>query len=152
MLAALPLARLSQQPTMSVRIEIQYQGNLRCEATHGPSSSRLHTDAPVDNHGKGENFSPTDLVATALASCMATVMGIKARMQGYDIPQLKVTIEKEMSQDLPRRIVRLPVTVEVGLPASHPDRQILESAALSCPVLNSLHPGINKPVNFLWME
>jgi len=137
---------------MAVSITVVYEGNLRCGATHGPSGNQLVTDAPVDNHGRGESFSPTDLVATALATCMATVMGIKARQKGYDLTGLKVSVEKHMSEDSPRRIVRLPVTIEVPLAADHPDRALLEATALGCPVQHSLHPEIEKPVAFKWRQ
>lgn len=135
---------------MAVSISVEYQGGLRCLATHGPSGNQFVTDAPVDNHGKGESFSPTDLVATALATCMATVMNIKAAQKGYDITGMKVSVEKHMSADAPRRIVRLPVIIEIPLPADHPDRAVLEATALACPVHQSLHPDIEKPVTFVW--
>jgi len=110
----------------------------------------MFTDAPTDNHGKGESFSPTDLVATALATCMATVMGIKARQKGYDLTGMKVSVEKHMSEDSPRRIVRLPILIEMPLPETHPDRKLLEATALACPVHHSVHPEIEKPVTFVW--
>ncbi len=135
---------------MAVSITVDYEGGLRCRAAHGPSQSQIFTDAPVDNHGKGESFSPTDLVATALASCMATVIGIKAQQKGYDIPGLKVAVEKLMSDDSPRRIVRLPITITLPLPPDHPDRKVLEATALGCPVHHSVHPDIEKPVTFVW--
>jgi putative redox protein len=135
---------------MAVSISVDYQGELRCLATHGPSQTQITTDAPVDNHGKGESFSPTDLVATALATCMATVINIKARQKGYDLVGMKVCVEKHMSADSPRRIVGLPVTIEIPLPADHPDRPVLEATALGCPVHHSVHPEIDKPVSFLW--
>ncbi|WP_146855644.1 OsmC family protein [Brevifollis gellanilyticus] len=135
---------------MAVSISIDYLGGLRCQATHGPSKNQFVTDAPVDNHGKGESFSPTDLVATALAACMATVINIKANSKGYDIPGMKVSVEKHMSEDSPRRIVRLPVTIEIPLPADHADRKLLEATALACPVHQSVHPDIDMPVNFVW--
>lgn len=135
---------------MAVSISVEYQGGLRCLATHGPSGNQFVTDAPVDNHGKGESFSPTDLVATALATCMATVMNIKAAQKGYDITGMKVSVEKHMSADAPRRIVRLPVIIEIPLPADHSDRAVLEATALACPVHQSLHPDIEKPVTFVW--
>ena len=135
---------------MAVSITVDYTGGLRCRATHGPSKNELITDAPVDNHGKGESFSPTDLVATALATCMATVINIKAQQKGYDIPGMKVSVEKHMSEDSPRRIVRLPITIEIPLPSGHPDRALLEATALGCPVLHSIHPDIDTPVTFVW--
>ena len=135
---------------MAVSITVDYTGDLRCQATHGPSKRTLITDAPVDNCGKGESFSPTDLVATALASCMATVIGIKAQQKGYDIAGMKVSVEKHMSEDSPRRIVRLPITIQIPLPEDHPDRKLLEATALGCPVHHSVHPDIDKPVTFVW--
>lgn len=135
---------------MAVSITVDYAGDLRCQATHGPSQKQLITDAPVDNHGKGESFSPTDLVATALATCMATVIGIKAQQKNLDLAGMKVSVEKHMSEDSPRRIVRLPITIDIPLPADHPDRRLLEATALSCPVHQSVHPDIDKSVTFVW--
>ena len=135
---------------MAVSITVDYTGDLRCQATHGPSNNTLITDAPVDNCGKGESFSPTDLVATALASCMATVIGIKAQQKQLDVTGMKVSIEKHMSEDSPRRIVRLPITIEIPLPPDHPERKLLEATALACPVHHSVHPDIDKPVTFVW--
>src|SRR5271154_7483689 len=100
-----------------ISIAIEYAGNLRCEAVHGPSQNRLLSDAPVDNHGKGESFSPTDLVATALGTCMATVMGIYAEKHGIDLRGMKVTVGKEMTQVPVRRIARLTCEIVVPLPA-----------------------------------
>src|SRR5258708_2709085 len=133
-----------------IQITIQYQGGLRCEATHGPSQNKLITDAPVDNHGKGESFSPTDLVATALGVCMATVMGIYAEAHAIDLRGMKVTVGKEMTQVPVRRIARLSCEIVVPLPATHPRREALERAALTCRVHQSLHPDVEKPVNFVW--
>lgn len=135
---------------MAVSISVEYEGGLRCRTTHGPSQNQCITDAPVDNHGKGESFSPTDLVATALATCMATVIGIKAQQKGYDIAGMKVSVEKHMSADSPRRIVGLPITIEIPLPEDHADRKLLEATALGCPVHHSVHPDIDKPVTFVW--
>jgi uncharacterized OsmC-like protein len=134
-----------------VKISIRYEGGLRCEAVHGPSGQKLFTDAPVDNHGKGESFSPTDLVATALGSCMATIMGIVAERHKLDLTGMKIEVTKEMSQDTPRRIARLTTVIDVPLPQDHPDRELLERAALTCPVHQSLHPEIVKPLEFRWV-
>jgi putative redox protein len=133
-----------------VSIQVQYEGDLRCRATHGPSGKPLFTDAPVDNHGRGESFSPTDLVATALATCMATVIGIKAQQKGLDVTGMTVSVEKHMSEDSPRRIVRLPIVITLPLPTDHPDRRLLEATALACPVHQSLHPEIDKTVTWNW--
>jgi len=135
-----------------VKISITYAGGLRCEAAHGPSGQKLFTDAPVDNHGKGESFSPTDLVATALGSCMATIMGIAAERHKIDLTGMHIGVTKEMSLDAPRRIARLTTVIDVPLPAEHPDRDLLERAALTCPVYQSLHPDIEKPLEFRWRD
>ena len=103
-----------------VEIKIDYQGELHCRAIHGPSGTVLETDAPVDNNGRGESFSPTDLVATALGVCMATVMGIVAKRKEISLEGMKVTVKKHMSTDTPRRISKLEVDIEVPLPADHP--------------------------------
>ena len=133
-----------------IQITIDYRGDLRCHATHGPSQNTVITDAPVDNHGKGESFSPTDLVATALGTCMATVMGIFAQRHEIDLRGMKVTVGKEMTQMPVRRIARLTSEIIVPLAAAHPHREALERAALTCPVYQSLHPEMEKPVNFIW--
>ncbi len=135
---------------MSVRIDITYQGGLRCSATHGPSKTQLVTDAPVDNHGKGESFSPTDLVATAMGTCMLTVMGIYAERHQIDMTGTTVTVSKEMISAPVRRISKLTAEIHVPLPADHPQREALERAALTCPVHQSLHPDVEKPVHFVW--
>jgi putative redox protein len=134
-----------------VEIQLAYSGELRCSAVHGPSGKTLITDAPVDNHGKGESFSPTDLVATALGSCMMTVMGIVAERKQLNLSGMKVRVEKHMSADSPRRIVKLPVVIVMPLPSDHPERALLEAAALGCPVHHSLHADIEKPVSFEWV-
>ncbi len=135
-----------------IQIDIHYQGDLRCSATHGPSQKELSTDAPVDNHGKGESFSPTDLVATALGTCMATVIGIIGQRKGLDLTGMKVQVEKHMSTDAPRRIIALPCTITLLLPADHPERPLIESAAHGCPVHQSLHPDIAKPITWVWAD
>lgn len=133
-----------------IQISIDYLGSLRCEAVHGPSQNKFITDAPVDNHGKGESFSPTDLVATALGTCMATVMGIYAQRHEIDLRGLKVTVVKEMVNEPVRRIGRLTTEITFPLPESHPQRGVLERIALTCPVHQSLHPDVEKPVTFHW--
>ena len=135
-----------------ISIAIEYLGGLRCQSTHGPSQTTLLTDAPVDNHGKGESFSPTDLVATALGTCMATVIGIFAERHGLDVRGMKVTVGKEMTQAPVRRISRLSVEITLPLPAGHPQKEAMERAALTCPVHQSLHPDVEKPVIFRWRE
>lgn len=137
-----------------VDIYVHYEGELRCVARHGPSSSQLTTDAPVDNHGRGEGFSPTDLVATALGTCMLTVMGILARKQGWDIAGIDMHVKKQMSAELPRKIVRLIVAASVPPAVSAKldpaARAALEHAAQTCPVRLSVHEQIDVPVTFNW--
>jgi len=133
-----------------VEINVTYEGGLRCRATHGPSGMELITDAPVDNMGKGEAFSPTDLIATGLSACIATTMAIMANRKGYDLTGMKVHVEKHMSTDAPRRIVKLPVIVRIPLPANHADRPALEAAAHGCPVHRSMGPDCDMPIEFIW--
>lgn len=133
-----------------IKISIRYEGGLRCGATHGPSGQALFTDAPVDNHGKGASFSPTDLVATALGTCMATIMDIAADRHGLDLAGMEIEVAKEMSATTPRRIAKLAIVIRVPLPPDHPQRPLLEQAALTCPVHQSLHPEIHVPVEFIW--
>jgi len=133
-----------------VEITANYEGQLRCRATHGPSKSELITDAPADNMGRGGAFSPTDLVATALATCVATTMGIVAQRKGFTLPPCRVRVEKHMSSDSPRRVVRLPVTVWLPLPPNHPEKTLLEQSAHACPVRQSVHADIEVPMEFVW--
>jgi len=133
-----------------VEVHITYQGDLRCTAVHGPSGNTLTTDAPLDNQGRGEAFSPTDLAATALGSCMATVIGILARRRGIDVGGMTVAVRKIMSEDAPRRIRRLELDIDIPLPAGHPDTPLIESAARGCPVHHSLHPEIDLELNWRW--
>jgi uncharacterized OsmC-like protein len=134
-----------------VTITATYLGGLRCSATHAPSGQTLITDAPVDNHGKGESFSPTDLVATAVANCMMTVMGIAAERHGIDLTGTRVVIEKEMSSEAPRRIISLRSIMTIPLSAGHPQRSLLEAAAKACPVKQSLASEIDSAVEFKWV-
>ncbi|MDR6569699.1 OsmC family protein [Chitinophaga ginsengisegetis] len=130
---------------------IIYTGELRTTATHLQSGTVIDTDAPVDNRGKGERFSPTDLVATALGSCMLSIMGIKALDNNWAIEGTKVSVQKIMGSD-PRRITG--VTIVFDFPAGHTlgekERTILERAALTCPVAKSVHPDIVQNVTFNW--
>src|SRR5438309_8990008 len=116
-----------------VKVDIKYTGDLHCDATHGPSQSKIATDAPTDNKGKGEAFSPTDLVATALGTCMSTTMGIKAQELGVDLRGMTVTVQKEMSKDAPRRIIGLASEVHIALPEQSPHRELLDQTARNCP-------------------
>jgi uncharacterized OsmC-like protein len=134
-----------------ITITASYDGGLRCTATHGPSGQTLITDPPVDNHGKGESFSPTDLVATAVATCMMSMMGIAAERHGIDLKGTTVTIGKEMSENAPRRIMKLCSVMTIPLPATHPQRSLLEAAAKACPVKQSLSTEIDTTVEFRWI-
>jgi putative redox protein len=135
-----------------VEIKLSYEGDLHCSAVHTPSGNTLVTDAPLDNNGRGQAFSPTDLLATALGSCMATVIGILAKRKELAVEGMTVTVRKFMSDDQPRRVIRLELDLQIPLPASHPDRKLLESAARGCPVHHSIHPDIEVVMNWLWQE
>lgn len=127
-----------------------YQGGLRCELQHEPSGSTIQTDAPVDNHGKGEAFSPTDLMCSAVAGCMATIMGIYAQEKGLDLKGLRITVSKEMSAN-PRRIAKIITEISVPLPADTPHRQALIDCAMGSPAMRSLHPDIEIPITWNWL-
>jgi putative redox protein len=131
-----------------VHQNITYIGELRCEAVHGPSKVHLITDAPTDNHGKGESFSPTDLVVTALASCIITTAGMIAQRENVNLEGTKVYAEKHMSTDSPRRIVN--VVLEFDMPQNIPlnFRSKLKATAVSCPVKQSMHPDVTVDINF----
>ncbi len=133
-----------------VAIELEYEGELHCRAVHGPSGTALTTDAPKDNQGRGESFSPTDLVATALGSCMLTVLGILARTLSLDISGTTATVDKEMTSAPPRRIERLRVAIHVPHDFREEVRQKFERAAYTCPVHRSLHPDVQMPIEFTW--
>src|SRR5258706_10660251 len=133
-----------------VEITTIYNGQLRTTATHGPSGGSLITDAPKDNMGKGEAFSPTDLVATALGTCIMTTMGIVAQRHNIDLAGATVRVEKHMSTSGIRRIARLPVELHLPRALADDDRKRLENAALTCPVHKSLHPDVDAPVTFHW--
>jgi putative redox protein len=133
-----------------VAIQLEYQGDLHCNAVHGPSSTHLTTDAPTDNQGRGETFSPTDLVATALGTCMLTIMGIMARTLNIDIAGTTATVEKEMTTAAPRMIQTLAVKIHVPHSLPPETQQKLERAAHTCPVHKSLHPDVHTPIDFTW--
>ncbi|MEM1220491.1 MAG: OsmC family protein [Bacteroidota bacterium] len=135
---------------MMYTTSVIYRGELHTEAKHLRSGDQLQTDAPVDNQGKGEAFSPTDLVATALGTCILTIMGIKARDKGIDMVGAEAHVTKKMGSN-PRRIVRL--DVQVNMPAktySPEEKKLLEKAAHYCPVKNSLHPDLEEHIEFVW--
>lgn len=133
-----------------VGIDVVYEGELHTACTHEPSAAVVATDAPKDNHGRGESFSPTDLLATAFGSCMLTVMGIAARRDGHALEGARVRVEKHMVADPVRRIGRL--VARFDLPSGVPveARTGLERAALTCPVKQSIHPDIETEIDFVW--
>lgn len=131
--------------------KVTYLGDLRTESTHLKSGNSFYTDAPTDNNGKGEAFSPTDTVATGLASCMITVMGIKARDMGVDMTGTTAHVTKIMASD-PRRISKIEVVLELPFEANTKTRKILERTANTCPVHYSLHPEIIKDISFNWTK
>jgi putative redox protein len=132
-----------------VTITATYEGDLCCTALHGPSAAKLQTDAPKDNEGLGRFFSPTDLVATALGTCILTTMGIVARRHGITIAGAEITVEKKMNAT-PRRIGALPVQVRMRGTFTPEQRKLLENAAHGCPVHKSLHPDIDASIAFHW--
>lgn len=125
----------------------EYLGRLRVKNTHIKSGDTFMTDAPTDNHGKGEAFSPTDLVATALGNCILTVMGIKAESEGIDLKGATAEMTKTMASN-PRRISKIDVDVRFPQDYSAKTKKILEHTARHCPVHNSLDPNIEMPINF----
>lgn len=129
---------------------VTYKGNLRTENEHIKSGNRYMTDAPVDNKGKGEAFSPTDTVATGLANCILTVMGIKASQMDVTMEGAEATVVKTMASN-PRRIARINVTITMPAGFSSSQQKILEHTAHTCPVHYSLHPDIEKQVSFNWL-
>ncbi|HEY2122168.1 MAG TPA: OsmC family protein [Chthoniobacterales bacterium] len=135
-----------------VKIEIEHTGGLHSEAVHVQSGSRLQTDAPLDNGGKGESFSPTDLVATALGSCITTTMDLYAKRNGISIDGTKASVIKHMSSQPVRRISKLEVAVELPLPGNDPHRAALENAAQNCPVKKSLSAEMEIPITFTWRD
>ncbi len=128
---------------------ITYVGDLRTVCIHLQSGTQILTDAPTDNHGKGEAFSPTDLVATALGSCMVSIMGIKSKDLDVDLKDSTVSITKIMQAE-PRKIAKIEVILNMSIETSEKNKTILERAAMTCPVLLSLHPDIEKYVVFNW--
>ena len=134
---------------MKNQIEIVYEGDLRTKATHLASGSQILTDAPIDNQGKGEKFSPTDLVATALGSCMLTIMGITANVQNIDIAGTKVRVEKLMGKN-PRKISQINIEVIFSTIISDKHKIILERAANHCPVAKTLEGNIEENIKFIY--
>ena len=131
------------------RANIVYQNNLRTEAEHIATGEKIITDAPVDNNGKGEAFSPTDLVATALGSCMITIMAISANKYDIDVKGTNASVKKIMGSD-PRRISKISIDINMNKNIEEKDRKRLERAALACPVHKSLHPDLEKKIRFIY--
>lgn len=129
--------------------KITYQGELRTTCIHLQSGTEILTDAPTDNHGKGEAFSPTDLVATALGSCMVSIMAIKTRDLDLELKHSTLEVTKIMQAE-PRKIAKIVVVLNMSIATSDKNKTILERAAMTCPVLLSLHPDIEKEVTFNW--
>ncbi|MEC4048958.1 OsmC family protein [Flavobacterium sp. SUN046] len=130
--------------------KITYLGDLRTTSTHLQSGTEILSDAPVDNHGKGQAFSPTDLLANALGSCMITVMAIKANEMGIELKGTTAEVTKIMQAE-PRRIKRLEVTLNIPVAATDKDKTILERVGRTCPVYLSLHPDVEKEIIFNWL-
>ena len=128
---------------------IIYKGNLRCEAEHIQSKSVFETDAPTDNRGKGERFSPTDTMCVALATCMLTTMGIKALDMNVDIDGSKAEVTKHMAS-APRRISKIEVSVFLPANDNEKERKVLEATGNNCPVAKSVHPDIELVLNYHW--
>jgi len=130
---------------------ILYTGNLRCEAEHIQSKTIIETDAPADNRGKGEKFSPTDLLCVSLGTCMLTTMAIKSAELEVDITNSKATVTKHMFSD-PRRVGKIEVDVILPANGTEKDRKILENAGDNCPVMKSIHPDIKLIINYKWKQ
>ncbi|WP_395045396.1 OsmC family protein [Flavobacterium sp.] len=129
--------------------KVTYLGHLRTSSIHLKSGTEILSDAPIDNHGKGEAFSPTDLVANALGSCILTIMGIKAQDLNIDISGTTAEVTKTMQAE-PRRIAKIEINVTFIKFQDEKTRKILEKAAMTCPVINSLHPDLEKVITFNW--
>jgi len=133
-----------------VLTQAMYEGDLRCSVKHGPTGTTIRTDAPKDNQGRGEMFSPTDLLGAALGSCMLTIMGIYARNHNLDLAGATVDVAKDMTSTPPRRVGRFTITVKIPKPVPQEQRKALENAGLTCPVEKSLHPDIERVVKFVY--
>ena len=129
---------------------IKYQGSLRTEAQHIDSGQKIITDAPKDNEGEGEAFSPTDLVATALASCMITIIAIAAEKNNIDVSKTSANVKKIMGAN-PRTISDIVIEIKMSKDLAQKDRIRLEKAALACPVHKSLHPDMEKEITFTYI-
>ena len=130
---------------------VSYLGNLRTESVHTSSNEKIVTDAPTDNNGKGEAFSPTDLVASSLSSCILTVIGIVSKQIRYDLTKTTSSVKKIMG-DKPRRIVEIEVKIKFSQSTDSKTKSIIEKTALNCPVAKSLHPDIKQNISFIWPD
>lgn len=128
---------------------VEYEGNLRCNAEHLQSGSKMETDAPTDNRGKGERFSPTDTLCVSLATCMLTTMGIKANDSGYNIDGARAEVTKHMASE-PRRVSAIDVRIKLPAQKDVKSQQILERIGYTCPVARSLHPDILLNLEYIW--
>lgn len=139
---------------MSVEITVEYKGDLHCTTTHAPSKTTLNTDAPTDNGGKGEAFSPTDLVATAFGTCVMTIMGLIAQRSGIELEGTKIHVVKEMAAAPLRRIgsISATVTFPKGLSIPDAEKRKLEAAVGMCPVKQSLHPDVKIDAKFVYLR
>ena len=133
-----------------VEMNLEYTGDLRTVATHGPSGTVIQTDAPTDNMGKGESFSPTDLCGAALASCILTTISIKGLNRGWDLKGATAKVQKIMSADLPRRISQLNIDIQIPNRFSEDEKQEMHHIADTCPVNQSLNPNIEVSLNLSW--
>jgi len=132
------------------KMSVDYEGDLHCTITHEPSGKQISTDAPADNMGRGETFSPTDLTAASLASCIATTIAIYARRKGWDVQGMRLEIEKVMQSEPSRRIERLPVKIWMPIHLTQEQQAAVERVARTCPVHKSLIPEIDIPLTFYW--
>ena len=137
------------QSNWKMTSKVIYKGALRTEATHIRSGNTIITDAPTDNKGKGEAFSPTDLVATALVSCILTIMGIKADGMNINIDGSSAEVKKIMGAG-PRRIAQVIIVINIPISANEKTKKILEKAALICPVDKSLSDSMIRDIKFIW--
>jgi len=135
---------------VAVEITVRYEGNMRCRATHGPSGAELGTVPPVDNGGDGSCFSPTDLAATAFATCVVTILAQAAAARGVELGEVVARVEKHMTTAPPRRIDRLPLVVHVGADLDAGTRHQLEQTARGCPVCRSLAEAVGCSIAFRW--
>ena len=133
-----------------VEMNIEYTGGLRAVATHGPSGTVIQTDAPTDNMGKGESFSPTDLCGAALVSCILTTISIKGLKKGWELKGSTAKVQKIMSDDLPRRISQLNVDIEIPNQFSDEEKKQMRHIADTCPVQQSLNPNMLMNINLSW--